>query len=110
MKNNPHFVSLAGVENTQGGKYIKRIPSLANAASELIESIEEILKRGEIKGVFKKNRDAFQLYMSILSLSYLHLSNRHTLSITYGRQLDDAQWLEERRQHVAEMIASYLEN
>ncbi len=110
MKNNPHFVSLAGVENTQGGEFIKRIPSLANTASDLIKTIEDILQRGVKKSVFRKDIDAFQLYISILSLSYLHLSNRHTLSITYGRKLENKKWLEERRRHVTEMILCYVRN
>lgn len=107
MKNNPHFVRLAGVENTQRGEYIKKIPSLANAATDLIETIDDILKRGAKTGAFKKNLDAFQLYISILSLSYLHLSNRYTLSITYGRELNDEQWLAERRAHVTDMVLCY---
>lgn len=108
MMNNPDFVSIAGVENTQGGEYIKEIPALANAASDLINTIETILQRGVDQGVFKQGIDAFQLYISILSLSYMHLSNRHTLSITYGRKMDDKKWLEERRQHVAQMILSFV--
>lgn len=108
MKNNPHFVHLAGVENTQRGEYIKNIPSLVNAATDLIETIGDILKRGAEQGTFKQDIDAFQLYISILSLSYLHLSNRYTLSITYGREMDDVQWLAERRTHITDVILSYV--
>ncbi len=108
MRNNPDFVYIAGVENTQRGRFIKKISPLANAAMDLIETIEEILERGVRAKVLREGLDAFQLYISILSLSYLHLSNRYTLSATYGRDLADASWLDERRQHVTELILSYV--
>jgi len=108
MQKNPDFVRLAGVENTQQGKYIKKIPNVANAAEQLLLSIEDILQRGARTGSIKNGIDAFQLYISILSLSYLHLSNRYTLSITYGRSLHDKQWLIDRRHHVAEMILGFV--
>ena len=49
-----------------------------------------------------------QLYVSILSLSYLHLSNRYTLSFTYETDLADPDWIARRRTHVTEMVLSYL--
>jgi len=108
MQNNPDFIRIAGVENTQQGDNIKNIPNVANAAEQLIKNIEIILSRGAKAGTIKKGIDAFQLYISILSLSYLHLSNRYTLSITYGRSLDDKQWLAARRKHVSELILGYV--
>ena len=108
MRNNPDFVRMAGVENTQNGRFIKKLPILASAANELIESISEILERGREQALFRGDIDAFQLYVSILSLSYVHLSNRYTLAITYGRDLADADWLEARRRHVCDMVLSYV--
>ena len=49
-----------------------------------------------------------QLYVSVLSLSYVHISNKHTLSITFGQDLTNAAWLAKRRKHVREMILEYL--
>jgi len=108
MQKNPDFVRLAGVENTQQGKYIKKVPNVANAAEQLIHNIEKILRRGARSGTIRKGIDAFQLYISILSLCYLHLSNRYTLSITYGRSLNDKQWLDDRRRHVTQMIIGFV--
>ena len=108
MSNHPDFVRLAGAENTEGGQYIKEIPALANAADNLIETIDQILDKGKAKGTLRKDIDAFQLYISILSLSYLHLSNQHTLSVTYGRSLTDKKWLATRRTHVSDMIMAYV--
>ena len=108
MRNNPDFVRMAGAENTQGGSFIKKLSHVANAAADLIETIDAILASGVKEGLVRKDIDAFQLYISILSLSYLHLSNRHTLSITYGRDLTDAEWLDDRRKHVCDLVLSYV--
>ncbi|MCR9140019.1 MAG: TetR family transcriptional regulator [Alphaproteobacteria bacterium] len=108
MQNNPDFVKIAVVENMQRGKYIGSVTPVARAAAGLIDTIETILKRGVRQKVLRSGIDAFQLYVSILSLSYLHLSNRHTLSITYGQDLSDPKWLEARRKHVRNMILSYV--
>lgn len=108
MLNNPDFVRIAGVENTQGGSFIKKLPHVANAAIDHIETIDEILKRGAQAGDLRGDIDAFQLYISILSLSYLHLSNRHTLSLTYGRDVADPNWLKARRAHVTDIILCFV--
>ena len=107
MRENPDFVHLAGAENTKKGKFVKKLPLVAKAANSLIDAIQEILVRGEKECGFKPNVDALQLYISVLSLSYLHLSNRHTLSATYGQDMADAAWLEARRAHVMDMILGY---
>ncbi len=108
MQANPDFVRLAGIENTHRGKFVKKLPKVANAAAHLIETIDGVLQRGVDEGVFRHREDAFQLYLSILALSYVHLSNRHTLSITYGRDLSDRDWLTARRNHVRRLILSSL--
>jgi TetR/AcrR family transcriptional regulator len=108
MLNNKDFVQLAIIENTQRGRFLKKLDPLPNAASGLISTIEEILSRGTAEGVFRSDVDAVQLYISILSLSYLHLSNRHTLSVTYEQDLGDADWLSARRSHVVDMVTAYL--
>ena len=69
---------------------------------------EQILERGRAAGQFRGDVDAVQLYLSILALSYTHLSNRHTLSITYGLDLGDPDWLAERREHATKMVMSFL--
>ena len=74
----------------------------------LVQTIETLLHGGQRQGVFRKGVDSVQLYVSILSLSYVHVSNKHTLSITFGQDLTNADWLAKRRKHVREIILEYL--
>lgn len=107
MRKNPDFVHLAGAENTMKGKFVKKLPLVAKAANSLIDAVQDILERGEKECGFRPDVDALQLYLSVLSLSYLHLSNRHTLSATYGQDMTDTAWLDARRAHVMDMIVCY---
>ena len=107
MRKNPDFVYMAAAENAMLGKYVKKLPLVAKAAGGLIQAIEKILIRGTRDGNFRTGIDALQLYISVLSLSYLHLSNRHTLSTTYGQDMTEASWLDARREHVTDMILSF---
>lgn len=108
MRDNPDFVQIAVVENLQHGRLLKKLEPLPGAAFDLVRTIETILARGQAEGVFRGNVDAVQLYVSILALSYVHLSNRHTLSFTYGTDLGAPGWLAERERHVSEMVLAYL--
>jgi len=82
--------------------------AVPTAALPLVKSIGSLLRRGQKTGVFRKRVDPVQLYISILSLSYVHISNKHTLSITFGERLDDKRWLARRRRHAREVILAYL--
>ena len=108
MLHNPDFVNIVSVENTEGGRFLKKLVTLHGAARTHIDSVSEVLNRGGREGLFRVDIDPFQLYFSILALSYLHLSNRHTLSVTYSLDLTNDEWLVERKNHVSELILSYL--
>ena len=58
--------------------------------------------------VFRANVDAVDLYMSISGLAYFFLSNQHTLSWLLDRDLAARRRVLKRRQHVVEMVLSYL--
>jgi hypothetical protein len=108
MSDNPDFVRLCGVENTQGGKFLESLPHLANSASKLVDTVEKVLVDGASRGLIKPSVNAFQLYISIVALCYHHISNRFTLGISYGRDMSESEWLAERRQHVCDVVLSYI--
>jgi len=108
MASHEDFVQLVVVENIQRGRHLKRSKAVPQATLPLVEAIADLLRRGADSGLLRKGIDPIQLYVSILSLSYTHLSNRHTLSITYRQDLGDPAWLTARRDHVRDMVLSYV--
>lgn len=110
MRNHPEFTSLVRNENLMGGRMLQGSGKVAQETTPLVGMIEDILKRGVEAGLFRTGVDPMHLYISILSLSLVHISNRHTLSIIFQKDLGDPDWLGERRQHAVDVILSYLEH
>lgn len=108
MAEHQEFIRLIGNENLLKGRYLKKSKYVPQATLPLVEAIEDLLQRGQAAGVFRRNVDPVQLYISILSLGYVHVSNKFTLSITFGQDLGDGDWLTARRDHVREVILGYL--
>jgi TetR/AcrR family transcriptional regulator len=108
MANHPEFVSMISNENMMKGKFLHQSENVPKKTTPLVQAIRNLLKRGQVTGVFKPGVDPVQLYVSILSLSYVHISNRHTLSIIFSQDLDDPEWLNDRRKHAYEVIIGFL--
>lgn len=104
----PHFVALINNENILNGRFLGRSERIKAMTVPLVESIEDLLQRGRAEGVFRDGIDAIQLYVSIVAQSQIHISNRHTLSILFDRDLDDPEWLAQRRAHAETLIMDYV--
>ena len=108
MLSHQEFTSMIGIENIQKGKFLRRSKAVPKDAMPLVKSIRSLLRHGQKQGVFRKRVDAIQLYVSILSLCYVHISNKYTLSITFGQDLTDKEWVNARRKHVRELVMGFL--
>jgi TetR/AcrR family transcriptional regulator len=105
---NPHFISLILGENLVQARYLRRSKLVPALTSPLGDAIQDLLERGEAAGVFRKGVDPVQLYVSMVAMSFTHLSLRHTLSTIFRRDLGDPAWLAARRVHARTMLLGYL--
>lgn len=108
MAEHPEFTSLVRNENMLGGRMLRKSSKVVQQTTPLVGMIRDTLKRGEVAGLFRSAVDPTQLYISILSLSIIHINQRDTLSIIFEHDLADPDWLAERRAHAVEVILSYL--
>ena len=106
--NHHEYITLINNENMLGAKYIAKSRTIKSLTLPLIATIEDLLKRGQRSGIFHKQVDPIQLYVSITALSYFHISNRFTLSAMFNEDLTRNAWLEKRREHAREMILTWL--
>jgi AcrR family transcriptional regulator len=104
----PEFLTLLNSENLHRGRHLKGSRRIRTTNSPLIATLEEILARGVRAGTFRPGIDALQLYISIAGLSYFYLSNNHTLSAVFGRELSTPAAREERLAHMIELVVSSL--
>src|SRR5438132_656671 len=63
---------------------------------------------GGREGVFRTGVDPLQLYISIAALCYFYLSNIHTLSSIFGRDLATAPARSARLKHMTDVVLGYL--
>ena len=105
---NPQFLTLLNSENLHRASHLERSSRIRELNSPLIRTLGEILERGRVEGIFRGGVDAVQLYISIAGLSYFYLSNNHTLSAIFGRNLMSPKALNERLSHICEVILGYV--
>ncbi|MCP4006014.1 MAG: TetR/AcrR family transcriptional regulator [bacterium] len=104
----PEFLSLLNTENLQRARYVRRSEHVAHLQSSLVDGLRAVIARGEASGEFRRDVDPVQLYWSIAALGYFYLSNRHTLAVSFERELDSPEALAARRDHVTDVILGYL--
>ncbi|NYE22987.1 TetR family transcriptional regulator [Pigmentiphaga litoralis] len=104
----PEFITLLNSENLHRARHLAQSDNVQNVNSPLIETLAGILERGRAAGVFRGGVDPVQLYVSIAALSYFYLSNNHTLSSAFGRDLLSAKAKAERISHINEVIMGYI--
>lgn len=104
----PDFISLLNSENMHQARHLKRSSKIREMHSPLIDMISDLLRRGEKAKVFRAGVDPVQLYISIAALGFFYLSNRHTLSTIFGRDLVSEQNLEARSAHIMDVVLGYL--
>ena len=104
----PEFLSLLATENLHHAANLKKLPNIRELHSPLIGMISEVLQRGVKRKLFRRGVDPMQLYISIAGLGFFYLSNRHTLSTIFGRDLSAPMALAERESHIAEVVLGYL--
>jgi len=106
----PEFLTLLNSENLHRGRHLKGSRRIRTTNSPLIATLDEILSRGARAGTFRSGVDALQLYISIAGLSYFYLSNNHTLSAVFGRELASADAQTARLAHMTDVIIGFLTN
>ncbi len=97
----PEFLTLLNSENLHQGRHLAMSSRVQEMNSPLVQTLAEILERGRADGLFRGGIDPLQLYVSIAGMSYFYLSNNHTLSAIFGRDLLTPKARHERLSHCA---------
>jgi TetR/AcrR family transcriptional regulator len=103
-----YFVALLNDENIHKARHIKKSKQLEGMHKRLGHTIGTALERGLSDGTFKRAIDPVDLYISIASLCFFYLSNNHTLSAIFGRDLSTTDEFIRRRQHILDLVMGFL--
>jgi AcrR family transcriptional regulator len=105
---NPHFLTLLNSENLHKARHLKSSKRIAAMHSPFVATIADLLARGEKSGAIRRGIDPVQLYISIAGLSYFYLSNTHTLSTIFVRDLMSPKAKAARLRHMTELVEASL--
>jgi AcrR family transcriptional regulator len=104
----PEFLTLLNSANLHKARHLVESQRARALNSPLIETLATVRERGRREGVFRGGVDPVQLYVSIAGLAYFYLSNSHTLSAIFGRDLLAPKARSERLSHMTDVILGYL--
>jgi len=104
----PEFITLLNSANLHQGRHLGKSQRVLEMNSPLIQTLAEILERGRRDGVLRGGIDPVQLYISIAALAYFYLSNNHTLSAIFDRDLMTRKAHAERLSHMRDVILGYV--
>ncbi|WP_442582193.1 TetR family transcriptional regulator [Mesorhizobium sp. ASY16-5R] len=104
----PDIITILNTENLHRGRHVKKSPIIRMLYERLASSLSTILDQGVEAGVFRRNLDPVDLYISMSGLGYFYLSNKYTLSLIFDRDLKTAEYVEQRKVHIVDMIMRYV--
>ncbi|APO72970.1 TetR family transcriptional regulator protein [Rhizobium etli 8C-3] len=104
----PEFLSLLGTENLHRARWLRQSVRLKELHSHLIGELARVLERGKKEGVFIENADPLHVYLTIASLGYFYLSNQHTLSTIFGRELIEPSNLDSWEKHIVHVTLASI--
>ncbi|TGQ45801.1 MULTISPECIES: TetR/AcrR family transcriptional regulator [unclassified Mesorhizobium] len=104
----PEFLSLLVTENLHKARFLKRSKKITEMHSHFIGELSDVLRRGAEQGVFQPNIDPVSVYLTIAALGFFYLSNRHTLSTIFERDLSDPEALKAWGEHIVAVTLSSI--
>ena len=84
---NPEFITLVNSENLHRARHVKDSEVFRNISRRFVDMVGKLLDRGVAEGVFRPGIDPVQLNITIAAIGYYYLTNQHTGSIIFKRDL-----------------------
>ncbi|MGE4252353.1 MAG: TetR/AcrR family transcriptional regulator [Parvibaculaceae bacterium] len=107
--NHPELINLVTSENLIKAKYLRRSKLIPSMNVDLQKLVRMLLDEGRKTGQFRSGIDPKQLWITLFSLCWTHVSNRHTLSWMFQEDLSERTWLDRRREHIKDVILDYIQ-
>ena len=100
----PDFVRLVMNENIHQGEHLGAMPVIKTRRQTIVDLLRKMLARGVKAGRFRGDIDPIDLHMSISALCFYNVSNRHTFSRIFERDMTSAKAVAARREIVVDTI------
>lgn len=108
FRENPELVGLLNAENVHKAVHIAKSATIPGLYGPLVAELDALLKRGAAAGVFRDDVDATDLFLTVTGVGYFYLSNRYTLGVVLGTDLEDPARIARHEGHMVDVVLSYL--
>ena len=105
---NPEFVRLVLIENIHRGRHLRTSARARDLTQPIIDQIARILRRGEAAGVIRPGVDPVELHMTLSSLCWFSVANRHTFGALFDRDLNSDAAKARRRAEIADILWRHI--
>ena len=102
------FVRLVVAENQAKGRHLKKSRAMRTLNRSIIDTLARVLARGQGEGSFRPDLDPVEVHMAIAALGMFNVTNQHTFSAIFQREMGAKGDVRRRREMVAEVILGYL--
>jgi TetR/AcrR family transcriptional regulator len=109
LQQNPEFVSLLNWENSRGAAGLKQI-DLTGLTEPFMHALQQALSREQAGNAIRDDVDIKFLFISCLALCGYYFSNRHTLSVVFGINLEDPASMEHWLEHICDLVIKGVTN
>lgn len=100
----PEFIRLVMNENILNGVHVARSRTIRQLNNTVIDTLRDLVGRGQAAGVFRRDIDPIGLHMSISALCIFNVANRATFSTIFRRDMTSPKALAARRTQVVDII------
>ncbi|CAN7751338.1 MULTISPECIES: TetR family transcriptional regulator [unclassified Ensifer] len=107
-ENHPDFVRLVSGENILLAAHMRRSTEIADLNVSIIRTLTDILERGKADGSFQREIDAIDLHLLISAFCFFRVSNAHTFSTIFQRNLSETSTYERHKKMIADAVITYL--
>jgi AcrR family transcriptional regulator len=102
------FVRLVVAENQAKGRHLKKSAAMRALNRPIIDTLGGVIARGQADGSFRPGIDAVDVHMMIAALGMFNVTNRHTFSAIFQREMGAKGDVRRRRELITDVILSYL--
>jgi AcrR family transcriptional regulator len=104
------FVRLVVAENQAKGRHLKKSKAMRSLNRTIIDTLGRVIERGQRDGSFRPDLDPVEIHMAIAALGMFNMTNQHTFTAIFQREMGAKGDVARRRDTVADIVLSYLTN
>ena len=104
------FVRLVVAENQARGRLMKKSAAMRKLNRPIIDTLGEVIARGQDEGIFRRDVDAIDVHMAIAALGMFNVTNQFTFGAIFQRAMGAKGDVPHRRRMVVDIVLGWLTN